>query len=213
MKDKINVCFCDSLNLDCTNFDADLILIERRNKTLNFKRELSGQDQNLLTLSNFSKKFASPIFVAVKTDNYGQQKRSVAVFERGKLLAICDANFPTEKESLSFGYKVIKTTLGKIGVLVSKDIICPDAIKSLVMCESELILNLFLDIYDFNVKSLIPSISYMYATPIISTGTHGVLACESRGRIGFFSENAQSTFQLYTKRNLKIATIKTCANI
>lgn len=216
MKDKLKVAFTrEFLPIDSGFYDgADLIILERKAfLSLNYKRELGGEDETILTISKFSKGLSAPCFIALKTNNYGQIKRSVAVFERGKLLSISDANLPQESETSSFGYKVVKTALGKIGVAVSKDILSPDCLKALTLCESELIVNLYADVYDFSMQALVPSLSYVYGVPIISCGAHGVIGVTGQGRTEFVCEKNRAVFTTSTKRMAKEVPIRTFSNV
>ncbi len=215
MKDKIKVSFSREFLPPKSGFydGADLIVMERKAfSSVNYKRELGGVDETILTISGFSKNFTAPCLIALKTDNYGQIKRSVAVFERGKLLSISDANLPQDKETSSLGYKVVKTSLGKIGVAVSRDLKNPDCLKALTLCESELIVNLYADVYDFNMQALVPSLSYIYGVPIISCGAHGVICATGQGRTDFSSEKECAVFTLSTKRIAKEIPFRTYSN-
>lgn len=215
MKDKIRVSFSRSYTPPESGFyeKSDLVLLERKAfSDINYKRELSGVDEKILKMSAFSKKLNAPCFIALKSDDYGQVKKSIAVFEKGNLLAILDANSCCNGESATFGFRVLKTSVGRIGVLVSRDIKNVEAVKSLCMCESQLIVNLYADVYDFGMQSLVSSICYLYGVPIISCGVHGVIACTANGKIDFFSENDNANFLLSLKRSFKEVTLKTTQN-
>lgn len=212
MKEKLTIGYLSNYQeSESQVFDnADLILIGRRSfDTINFKRELNGTEDIFHKIGNISKKYNAPCFVAIKTDNYGLIKRSVGIFEKGKLLGICDATMPYKGESPSFGYKICKTSIGKIGVAVAKDIKNLDCLKALYLCESDLIINLYADIYDFNMQTLIPSLSYLYGIPIISMGSHGVVASSAGGKIVYASEDKKGKFALSTRRTISQVLVKT----
>lgn len=215
MKDKIKVAYSKKLG-DITEeafLTADLAILGRKcYDKLSYKEELEGKGLNFSSMCDFSRKISAPCFIAVKTDDYGRIKRSVAVFERGKLLAVCDANLVEKGESSSFGYKVVKTSIGKIGVAVSKDLLNTDCLKSLSLCESEVIVNLYVDIYDYDMKNLVPSIGYLYGLSVISCGAHGVVASDGTGKTCFSSSKDSGVFTLINKRKVKDITIKTISN-
>lgn len=215
MKDKIKVAYSKEFIPfgEKTFSEADLVILGRRTyEKLSYKEELDGTSSNLADMRKFSKNISAPCFIAVKSDDYGRIKRSVAVFENGKLLAVCDANLVEKNEASSFGYKVVKTSVGKIGVAVSKDILNPDCLKSLSLCESELIVNLYVDIYDYDMTRLIPSLGYLYGLPIISCGAHGAVAADGTGKTCFCSLREKDDFTLFVKRKVKDVTVKTISN-
>lgn len=211
MKDRIKVAFskssavCDKVFSDC-----DIAILGRKTfEKLTYKDELYNGGNSFSEMKKFSASVNAPCFIAVKTDDYGRIKRSVFVLEKGKLLAVCDANFGEEAEASSFGYKVVKTSAGKIGVVVSKDLLNLDCLRSLVLCESQLIINLYVDIYDYDMRCLVPSLGYLYGLPVISCGAHGLIASDGTGKTCFCSVDDKDSFSLTTKRTIKEITVKT----
>ncbi len=216
MKDKLKIVFAKSYDpsYESALHGCDVILFDRKAfPTVKIKRELSGQEENLIKMRALSKKFTAPMLVALKTESFGGFHRSIAVFEKGKLLSLSDANLPDGGDKGSVGYKVTKTSVGKIGVAVSKDIKNPDCIKALTACESQIIVNLYVDLSDFKMPELIQSLSYLYGVPIISCGTHGVVASSSGGKLNFAAKLDFAEFFLDTKRTVKEKTYKTFSNI
>lgn len=206
MKDKLTIVFLPDADGSDGKFSsgADIVLFgSRAFGILNYKEELKGNGGVIAKMIAISKSVAATCFFAVKTDNYGQIKKSVAVFSHGKLLSVCDACLSSADEAPSFGVKTIKSAVGKMGVLVGRDLICPDLLKSLVICESELIIALYADIYDFSIQNLVPSLSYVYGTPIILAGANGIIAATASGKTEFFGKPQKSKFTLTVKRRIK----------
>lgn len=216
MKDKLKIVFAKSYDpsYDDELKTCDIILFGRKAfPPIKIKRELSGQDENLVKIRALSKKLGATMLVALKTESFGSFRRSIAVLEKGKLLSLSDANLPDGGEKGTIGYKVTKTSVCKIGVAVSKDIKNPDCIKALTACESQIIVNLYVDLCDFKMPELIRSLSYLYGVPIISCGTHGVVASSSGGKLNFAAKLDFAEFFLDTKRTVKEITYKTFSNI
>lgn len=215
MKDKITICYLDDYLEPSDDFfnSTDLVIFGKNAfSELNYKRELKGIGETFYKMKDFSVKISVPCLFSLKTDDFGKIKKSAMVFERGKLLSVCEANLTKEKESPSFGYKVIKTSIGKLGVAVSDDIKNPDCLKALCLCGGEIILNLYAEIFDFNMQSLISSLAYLYGVPVISCGAHGVVAVTSKGKIEYYGNREKDRFCLQTKRFMREVVIKTYSN-
>lgn len=215
MKEKIKVAYTEKYDYANERLfsEADLALLGGKSfPTINFKRELNGTDDSVVKILAISKRIKVPLVVALKTDNYGSVRRSVAIFEKGRLLSLSDANCANQGESPSIGYKVTKTSLCKIGVAVSKDVKNLDCIKALTLCESDVIINLYVDLYDFGMQTLVPTISYLFGVPLISCGAHGVIATTASGKIDFSTETGVASFTLNAKKSVKEVTVKTFSN-
>lgn len=215
MKEKIKVYYSRFFTTRSTEVfkNCDLVIFGRKAfPELNYRKELKGGGDIISKMKSFSLKTSAPCLFTLKTDDYGRIKRSVFVYEKGKLSAISDANLPKIGESSSLGYKVVKTSIGKIGVCVSDDLKNPDCIKALSLCESQIIVNLYADIYDFNMQSLVPSLAYVYGVPIISCGAHGVISASAKGKTEYCENLEDDDFFCSIKREVKEVSVKTYRN-
>lgn len=110
---------------------------------IDFKKQLSGGAEELVKLGRFSALAGDITLLGCVSDNYGIKKRSVFVFERGKLTSICDMNSAEEGFSPSAGYKIFSSGNRKIGVLVDKDLYSPMAVSSLAAVSCSVIIDLY----------------------------------------------------------------------
>jgi hypothetical protein len=207
--------FCSSeVETDPSYLNADLVLVSSKAfPTLCYKRELSGNDENIYRMGRFALKFSAPVIIAVKSENFGSLRRSAVVFQDGKLLAVVDAATPFDKtEAPSFGYSVIKTKVGKIGIALSKDVADTDCLKALTLCQSELIINPYADIYDFSLLNLMPTVSYITGLPTVALGDGQCVSCSANGKIVYSSKKQIGAFILPTKRVMRKKTINTFSN-
>lgn len=127
---------------------------------INFRREIEGKEKNLVFWGKKSLALGGITLVGGICDNCGFNKKSVFVFEGGRLTSICDMNRYEEKYSTASGYKIIEYENKKIGILVDLDLYSPDAVKALTLCGVGAIINLY---EDFSAKkALIASEFYSY---------------------------------------------------
>ena len=201
-------------SVDPTYLNADLILVSSKAfPQLCYKKELSGGDDNIYRMGRFAKRFSAPVIIAVKSENFGSIRRSCVVSQDGKLLSVIDAVSPFDKtEAPSFGYSVLKTTVGKIGFALSKDVAEPDCLKALTLCQSELIINPYADIYDFSLTNLIPTISYITGLSCVALANDRCVSASPRGKLIYASKKESGVFLLPTKKIMRQKIIHTYSN-
>ncbi|MBQ7373002.1 MAG: hypothetical protein IJW64_00325 [Clostridia bacterium] len=152
---------------------------------IKYGKELSGQSQTLKGLCALSAKFSKPVISAFDTDNYGVLKKSVGVFEKGKLLGICDASQIIENFDYLPGSscKLYDLSVGKIGIAVQDDLFSFNLFKSLAVCGAEIIICLT----DFSKKEiqsiLIRAYSFLLGMPIILTYKGGCFVSDVKGNL------------------------------
>lgn len=127
---------------------------------INFKSEMQGLSKSLVNFGKISQGLGGITLVGAISNNCGINKKSVFVFNCGKLISICDMNACEEKFSGSHGLKIIPYENQKIGVLVDKDLFSLNAVSSLVTCGCSAIINLY---KDFSTKkAVVASEFYSY---------------------------------------------------
>lgn len=148
-----------------------------------YSKELKGQSNTLKSICTLSLKGKKSIISAFDTDNYGTQKTSVGVFEKGKLLGISDATAVIDNCDYlpSSTCKLYDLSAGKIGVAVQDDLYCFSLFKSLAICGSEIIFCLT----NFKKKEinsiLIRAYSFLLGIPIVLTFDSGCLVSNANG--------------------------------
>ena len=184
MSKKIRLAFirCDRNLLAATEkfADADAIAIYTGEKYLvSVKDELSGRSEKLLWLGKATRCVKGLSFVSLLTDNFGFLRRSVAVFSKGRLVCLADETAPREKKySAAYGYKTAISGEIKFGVAVGKDLIENDCLKCLSLSESDAIINLSADFYDYSVENLVSALSYIHGIPIISVNAERTVVAD-----------------------------------
>ena len=148
---------------------------------INFKREIEGKERDLVDLGKNSLLLGGITLVGSISDNCGVKRKSIFVFEKGRLNCICDMNRFEEKFSTASGYKIISYENKKIGILVDKDLYSPDAVKALTLCGVGLIINLY---EGFSAKKAVVSsefYSYVYGVDFVHISKNQQLAFNCYG--------------------------------
>ena len=134
---------------------------------INFRKQLDGSSKDLVMGGRISSRLGGVTLIGAETDNCSLRRKSVLVYEQGRLLSICDMNEQVEKYAPAFGYKIITFSGKKIGVLVDKDLYFPDATKSLIFCDCSAIINLYAGFLTKKAEVCAEFYSFVYGTDFV----------------------------------------------
>lgn len=150
-----------------------------------YGKELKGESKILKSICALSKKFDKPIISAFDTDNYGICKKSVGVFENGKLLGISDSSTVIENSDYlpGCGSKLYDLKICKMGILVEDDLFSFTLFKSLAVCGAEVIVCLT-DFLKKDIHSiLIRAYSFLLGVPIVLIFKDGCILTDVKGEL------------------------------
>jgi len=158
-------------------------------KELNYKKELRGESEELVKIGRLSKECNATIICGTETENYGIKRLSVVVADRGKIIGIADMNSKNIASGYSCGggYKIVNTIGGKIGILVAEDLYCVEAVKSMSLCETDLIINIYPSFLDSNPSVIARAYSLLFGVPIGICSNNFSLATSIKGEVIFSS--------------------------
>lgn len=206
--DKVN-----SLNLlsveECKNFAIVLTGFNSLGK-VSYKCELSGVESKLSTLSSFSKKTGGVVIAGAVTDNYGILKKSVIIADKGKLLGISDAVIGYGETAFQGGgtYKVYQTSACKIGVIVEEDVKNFDAVKSMSLCDADLIVIISSQEEKKEHNFLIRAYAYLFGVSVVLLTKTGIMASDIYGEICGKSLENKSNLIIPVKRQYVLTKTK-----
>ena len=174
-------------------------------KKVNYKNELNGSESNLQNFAYLSKKSKKIIISGCITDNYGVIRKSAVITENGKLLGISDMNVNLNSSGYSQGggYRVYQTSKGRVGVIVGDDLIDYDGVKSLSLCDADVIVfinNEEKQQYDL----LIRAYAYLFGVPVVSVAGGVTLASDINGEVCGGSREKLSQIILPTKKSYRV---------
>lgn len=179
-------------------------------KKISYKNELQGVDGNLSEFALLTKKTDRVLLTGAITDNYGIIKRSAIIAERGKLLGISDMNVKIDPSGygLGGGRRVYQTIVGRIGVLISDDLIDFEGVKAMSLCDADLIVAILPEgdkpQYDFIVRAY----AYLFGVPIVLICESGVMAADMNGEICGASREGEATLFIPAKKNYRTLSLK-----
>ena len=203
----MKVCFVN--NTKCESFDkkncenAEVIVFGFGGiEELNYKRELRGETEELVKIGRLSKETGSIVIAGTITDNYGTKKMSAVVADKGKIVGIADMNSknPNGEYTSGGGFKIITTQIGKIGILIGDDIFIPEAVKSMSLCETDLIVGLYGGLSDYKPNILMRAYSILYGVPMCMCSNKISFATNINGDIIFSSPKNVCVLDIPTKK-------------
>ena len=154
-------------------------------KTINYKRELSGEESVLANLAKLSRECKKVVICGAVTDNYGILKKSVVIAENGKVLGISDMNLCYDNSSFSCGggYRVYQTKIGRIGILVDEDITDVEVVKSMSQFGADVIIAVLSNGVKPQYDSICRTYSFLFGVPFAIFSQSGVIAGDINGEI------------------------------
>jgi len=177
---------------------------------LNYKKELRGESEELVKIGRLSKECNATVICGTETENYGIKRLSAVVADRGKIIGIADMNSKNTSCGYSSGggYKIINTPTCKIGVLVAEDLYCVEAVKSMSLCETDLIIAIYPNFSDSKPTIVARAYSLLFGVPICVCSKNFSMATTISGEVLFSSPQEQISYEIPTKKVYREITLK-----
>lgn len=180
---------------------------------VDYENELKGVSDKLDVGARLSKRCGS-LLCGCKTVSRGCMRRSVAVYDGGKLMGISDMNHVLDGENFKSGgaLGLYKLSCCKVGLCIENDLMFPDSVKALTACGCNVIVALAEELKDNIPPMIIRTYAYLYGVPIIlcagKTAFYADVSGElasSRQKTALFEVAPQNNYHLVTTRLRGIA--------
>lgn len=173
-------------------------------KELNYKKELKGETEELVKIGKLSRESDSIVISGCVSDNYGVKRLSAVIADKGRIVSIADMTSKSLKEEYSSGggYKIISTSIGKIGVLVGNDLFSPVAVKGMSLFEADIVICVFREVVDFKPSLIARAFSLLYGVPICVCAENFCMAC-AKGETLFSCPDDAHVHEILTKKTYK----------
>ncbi|MBO7214775.1 MAG: hypothetical protein J6V66_04680 [Clostridia bacterium] len=200
---------CDIEPLSVKNSQLCLLGFDALGK-VSYKSELSGAESKLPSLSAFSRKISGVVIAGAVTDNYGILKKSAVIADKGKLLGISDMVIGYDGSPYQGGgsYKVYQTSACKIGIVVDDDIRNYEAVKSMSLCDADLIVIISSSEEKKQHNFLVRAYAYLFGVSVLLITKTGTLASDIHGEICGRSLEQKSHLIIPVKRQYLLTKTK-----
>ncbi len=172
---------------------------------VSYERELEGKSNQFEKLAVFSKRANALAVSGCYTDIRGVRRKSIAVADRGRLLFVADMNSVTENKRFKSGtgLKMIGCESGKIGLIVSNDLLFPEYIKSLTDCGSDIIICVGDCVGEGGNGVLARAYSRIYGVDVFFNGRNYSLGAGVNGEMSFATGNSPFVYDFDIKKSYK----------
>ncbi len=158
---------------------------------VSYEKELKGESDEFHQTALLSKRSNAVTVCGCVTDTRGFKRKSALVAENGKLLGVSDMLHAIDGEvSAGAALRIYETKLGRMGVIVSEDILFPEVVKSLALCGSDFIVCVFEDLTDGLTKCILRAYAYLYGIPIFFCGVGYSMIADMGGGLCFSSPHS-----------------------
>ena len=168
---------------------------------VNYEKELRGESSFFEEGAKLSKQHKNVVVFGCETDILGMKRKSVAVAENGRLLGVSDMLHVIDGEcSAGAHVKAYETKLGKMGVIVARDLYFPETIKALALCGCAWIVCPFDKRISALDRSYVSVYAHIYGLPILLCGDNFSMLASPRGEVVFSSPMSPVTINYAEKR-------------
>ena len=152
---------------------------------LDFFEELGGKSKNFYDLCLLSKSMNCVVVCGCDTEVCGILHKSAIVIDNGKLSGVSDMTHIIDESDYSpgGGYKIYDTSRGKIGLIIGEDLFFPEIPHMLSLCESEVIICLFGQIYSHLPQLMMRSAAFSNGISICMAAEGYIQICDIKGEM------------------------------
>ncbi|MBO5285770.1 MAG: hypothetical protein J6B16_02610 [Clostridia bacterium] len=193
--------FCDS-SLSLAGNSKVLVFGANGLGLISYKSELCGETEYFQDVAKTSKNFGGVVIIGCDTDTYGAFRKSAIVADSGKLLGVSDAvAVPSYSEYVGgANYVVYKTSAGKIGVLIGKDLYSVEAVSTMSLSDADVIFCIFDRVDSFMPEILLRAYSFIFGVPMVLVGNGYLSVTDIDGKIKISTPKNVATVDINTDK-------------
>lgn len=175
---------------------------------VDYENELKGLSDKLDAGARLSKRCGT-LLCGCKTVSRGSVRRSVAVYDGGKLMGISDMNHVLDGENFKSGGSLgfYKINGCKIGLCIENDLLFPDTVKSLSMCGCNAIVAFVEELKDNIPPMIIRTYAYLYGIPVIMCAGRSAFYADVTGELAS-SHQKTALFEVAPQNNYHLVTTR-----
>lgn len=158
---------------------------------VSYEKELKGETSFFEDAARLSKRDKNLVVFGCVTDTRGHKRKSVAVAENGRLLGVSDMLYTVDGECApGVNLKAYETKIGKIGVVVARDLYFPETVKALALCGCSYILCPFDKPISPLERAYLCVYAHVYGLPIFLCGEGFGMVASPKGELVFSSPHS-----------------------
>ena len=167
---------------------------------VDYEKELKGETSYFEEAARLSKRDKNIVIFGCITNTHGHKRKSVAVVENGRILGVSDMLHAIDGEcSAGANLKAYETKIGKVGIIVAKDLYFSETLKALALCGATLIICPFDRGITPLERAYVCVYAHAYGLPIFLCGEGFSMIASPNGEL-LFSSPLSPVFANYTEK-------------
>ena len=155
---------------------------------VSYEKELKGESNFFEEAAKLSKRDKNVVIFGCVTDTLGHKRKSVVVAENGRILGVSDMLHAIDGDcSPGANVKSYDTKIGKIGVIVARDLYFTETVKALALCGVDFIVCPFDRGITPLERSYVCVYAHAYGVPIFLCGEGFGMFASAQGELLFSS--------------------------
>ena len=189
---------------------ADLLVFPFRSEEVSYEKELKGESNFFEEIAKISKQGQSVVIAGCITNAKGHIRKSAVIAENGRISGVSDM-LHTIDEDVGCGanLRVYETKIGKIGVLVERDLYFPETISALTVCGADIIVCPFGKMNQIE-RILARAFSFVNGIPICVCGNGYSLIASPSGELSFFTPLSPAYYTVCPSKEYHLTETRRC---
>ena len=152
---------------------------------LDLIEEIDGKTSVFYELCKISENLGCVLIVGCDTEVLGILHKSAIIIDSGTLIGVSDMAHILDDSKYNGGgcFRVYDTSKGKIGLVVGDDILFPEVLRTLALCDSDIIISVYGKIHNAIPQVMMRAASYFNGINICMAAEGYVQISDIKGEI------------------------------
>ena len=192
------------------NKQSDLLLFPVRSGEISYEKELKGESNFFEEIAKVSKQSQAVVISGCVTNAKGHIRKSAIVAENGRILGVSDMLHAIDGEvGCGANLRVYETKIGRIGVLVEKDLYFPETISALTVCGADIIVCPFGRVGKIE-RVLARAFAFVGGVPICVCGKGNSLIASPTGELCFSTTLSPAYYTVCPTKEYHLTETRRC---
>ena len=192
------------------NEQSDLLLFPFRVGEVSYEKELKGESNFFEEIAKTSQQSKAVVISGCVTNAKGHIRKSAIVAENGRILGVSDMLHTIDGEvGCGANLRVYETKIGRIGVLVEKDLYFPETISALTVCGADIIICPFGKIGKIE-RVLARAFSFVSGVPICVCGNGNSFISSPSGELCFSTLSSTAYYTVCPLKEYHLTETRRC---
>lgn len=192
--------FSDFVISDLPKIKAPDVLVfsNRIIEKLDLIEEIDGKTSVFYELCKLSENLNCVLIAGCDTEILGVLHKSAIIIDCGVLLGVSDMTYILDESKYNGGgcFRVYDTSKGKIGLVVGDDIMFPEVLKTLALCDSDFIISVYGKIYSAIPQVMMRAGSYSNGVSICMAAEGYMQISDIKGEVVYASDSGLIEYNL-----------------